>query len=79
MMLRHDYPNLPHPPPNLDGRQLVCHSKIDEKYVISTRVRTGRSIKGFALPPSISDKQRRELERILTRALTNLKGDLQGD
>jgi len=49
------------------------------KYVISTRVRTGRSIRGIKLPPSCSSEERREIERVLTTALTRLDGELKGD
>merc|ERR1719409_1973597 len=45
IVARHGGPKLPHPPPNLDGSLLHDHAAIiDESYVISTRVRTGRSI-----------------------------------
>jgi len=80
MKWRHDNPKLPHPPPNLDGSKLLDHSIIDDKYVISTRVRTGRSIAGFPLSPCISANQRKELEGLVTKALTTgLSGDLKGD
>merc|ERR1712025_1071772 len=84
MLRRHNNPTLPHPPPNLNGDQLedinslVKTSEL-EKYVISTRVRTGRSISGFPLPPSISADQRKELESIVVGALAGLTGDLKGD
>jgi creatine kinase len=79
MLARHGNPKLPHPPPNLDGSKLLDHSIIDDKYVISTRVRTGRSISGFPLPPAIGHDQRVELEGIVTKALSTLKGELKGD
>jgi creatine kinase len=79
IVIRHGNPTLPHPPPNLDGTQLLDHGKIDDNYVISTRVRTGRSISGFAMPPSISHNQRVELEGIVVKALISLEGDLKGD
>merc|ERR1711953_611193 len=42
MLRRHNNPKLPHPPPNLDGAKLLDHTKlIDDKYVLSTRVRAG--------------------------------------
>jgi len=68
-----------HPAPNLDPSKLLPFDEIDDNYVISTRIRTGRSIKGFALPPSISATQRAELEKIVVGALKGLEGDLKGD
>ena len=48
-------------------------------YVISTRVRTGRSIRGLRLPPACSKEERREVERVMTKALLGLDGELKGD
>lgn len=48
-------------------------------FVISTRVRTGRSIRGIKLPPSCTKDERREIERVLTTALKGLDGELKGD
>lgn len=80
MIRRHNNPHLPHPPPNLDGSQLLDHAGlIDESYVISTRVRTGRTISGFPLPPSIGADQRKELEAIVVSALLGLEGNMKGD
>ncbi|KAK3747271.1 hypothetical protein QZH41_005463 [Actinostola sp. cb2023] len=52
--------------------------KFDEKYVLSSRVRTGRSIRGFGLPPHCTRAERREVESIVTDALDGLRGDLSG-
>jgi len=52
--------------------------QFDEKYVKSTRIRTGRSVKGFCLPPSISRAERREVEKTIVEALGGLSGDLSG-
>merc|ERR1719443_2612463 len=49
------------------------------KYVISTRVRTGRSIRGLRLPPTCKKGERREVERVMTKALLGLEGELKGD
>jgi creatine kinase len=49
------------------------------KYVLSTRVRTGRSIRGLRLPPCITKNERREVERIMAKALLGLQGELKGD
>lgn len=51
---------------------------LDEKYVLSSRVRTGRSIKGHSLPPSCTRAERRSVEHIVTSALNSLSGDLSG-
>lgn len=79
MVEMHGDPKLPHPPPNLDSSQLLDHSIIDERYVISTRVRAGRSITGFPLPASISADQRQELENLVNHGLSTLDGELKGD
>lgn len=50
----------------------------DERYVLSSRVRTGRSIRGLSLPPACSRSERREVERVVVTALSGLKGDLSG-
>merc|ERR1719271_1074488 len=49
------------------------------KYVLTTRVRTGRSVRGFKLPPVISFEERRKLEAVSVKALLNMKDDLKGD
>ncbi|XP_031566167.1 creatine kinase B-type-like [Actinia tenebrosa] len=52
--------------------------KFDEKYVLSSRVRTGRSIRGFSLPPHCTRAERREVEKVVSDALDGLAGDLTG-
>jgi len=49
-----------------------------DKYVVSTRIRAGRSVATVALPPSTDRKQRRLVERLLTEALTAMPDDLAG-
>jgi len=51
---------------------------LDPKYVLSSRVRTGRSIRGFRLPPSCSRGERRAIEGIAKTALAKLDGELKG-
>jgi len=50
----------------------------DGKYVITTRCRTGRSVRGLPLPPSCSFEQRRETERVCVKGLNKLDGELKG-
>lgn len=37
---------------------------LDANYVLSSRVRTGRSIRGFCLPPHCSRGERRAIEKL---------------
>ncbi|CBY36813.1 unnamed protein product [Oikopleura dioica] len=56
-------------------------TKIDPtgKYVLTTRCRTGRSIRGFRLPPCCSFEERRDIERVIVKGLLSLEGGLKGD
>ena len=67
-------------PTNMDLTQL-SDTDIDPagKYVLTTRVRTGRSIKGFKLPPLISFQERRDLEALCVKGLLAMEGELKGD
>merc|ERR1711896_100657 len=49
------------------------------KYVLTTRIRTGRSVKGFKLPPLIGFQERRDLEALCVKGLMSMEGDLKGD
>lgn len=46
--------------------------------MLSSRVRTGRSIRGLSLPPACTRAERREVERVVVDALAGLKDDLAG-
>ena len=63
---------------NLDPSQVTGGDDLDPKYVLSSRVRTGRSIRGYSLPPSCSRAERRAVEKIATTALGSLQGEFQG-
>ena len=56
----------------------ITQGQFDERYVLSSRVRTGRSIRGLSLPPACSRAERREVENVAITALEGLKGDLAG-
>lgn len=56
----------------------ITNGVFDDNYVLSSRVRTGRSIRGLSLPPACSRAERREVERVVVTALAGLKGDLAG-
>jgi len=54
------------------------NGSFDEAFVRSSRVRTGRSIRGLGLPTHCTRAERREVERILEVACGKLTGDLAG-
>lgn len=64
-------------PTDLDASK-VRGGNFDPKYVLSSRVRTGRCIRGLSLPPTTSRAERREVERVVVDALAGLTGDLAG-
>jgi len=54
-------------------------AKFNPKYVRSSRVRTGRSIRGLALPTFCTRAERREVEKLFKTACGRLKDDLAGE
>jgi len=64
-------------PTDLDYTQLK-NAQFDTDYVLSSRVRTGRSIKGLSMPPFCTRAERREVERIISEAGASLTGELAG-
>ncbi|XP_019935087.1 creatine kinase U-type, mitochondrial-like [Paralichthys olivaceus] len=64
-------------PTDLDASKIQS-GHFDERYVLSSRVRTGRSIRGLSLPPACTRAERREVERVVVDALAGLKDDLTG-
>ena len=47
---------------DLDATKLKGGDDLDPKYVFSSRVRTGRSIRGYSLPPHCSRAERRKVD-----------------
>jgi creatine kinase len=66
-------------PTDLDVRKL-SKTQIDPtgKYVLTSRCRTGRSVRGTRLPPCTTFEERREVERVVVKGLLNMSGDLKG-
>ncbi|KAJ7311396.1 hypothetical protein JRQ81_007021 [Phrynocephalus forsythii] len=64
-------------PTDLDASKIKA-GHFDERYVLSSRVRTGRSIRGLSLPPACTRAERREVEKVTAEALGGLTGDLAG-
>ncbi|XP_051898700.1 creatine kinase U-type, mitochondrial-like [Pristis pectinata] len=64
-------------PTDLDASE-IRGGQFDENYVLSSRVRTGRGIRGLSMPPACTRAERREVEKVTVDALAGLKGDLAG-
>ncbi|XP_067930371.1 creatine kinase, flagellar-like isoform X2 [Watersipora subatra] len=62
---------------DLDASKIIG-GELDSNYVISSRVRTGRCIRGYALPPHCNRAERRDVEKILVDALKKMDGNLKG-
>jgi len=67
-------------PTDMDTTKISTR-KVDPtgKYVETTRCRTGRSLRGFRLPPCNSFDERRKIEELIVKGLLQLEGDLAGD
>ncbi|XP_063879388.1 arginine kinase Scy p 2.0101 isoform X2 [Scylla paramamosain] len=50
----------------------------DGKFVISTRVRCGRSMEGYPFNPCLTEAQYKEMESKVSSTLSNLEGELKG-
>jgi creatine kinase len=61
----------------LDPAQIVGDD-FDMTYVLSSRCRTGRSIRGYALPPFCTRAERKAVETIVSDALSKLTGEFEG-
>lgn len=66
-------------PTNMDASK-ISTTKIDPtgKYVLTSRCRTGRSVRGFCLPPGTDFEERRKLEKLIVAGLEKMDGELKG-
>ncbi|XP_041092311.1 creatine kinase M-type [Polyodon spathula] len=63
---------------DLNYENLKGGDDLDPNYVLSSRVRTGRSIIGYTLPPHSSRGERRAIEKLSIEALNSLDGEFKG-
>jgi len=63
---------------DLDVSKLVRANKLDMSYIQSTRVRSGRNIRGLSLPPGTTRTERLKVENLISTALTAMKEELSG-
>ena len=66
-------------PADFDPAHLkVANPDPENKYVVSTRVRVARNIRGVGLTPTITKEERIKLEKDVVGVLNTLGGDLKG-
>jgi len=75
----HKVDKVAHPEPGQFGDvKSVGDLDPEGKFVVSTRVRVGRSHEGFPFPPTCTLDQRKKMEQTSKDALETLEGDLKG-
>ena len=62
---------------NLNAEDLDVKD-LDSSYILSTRIRVGRNIKGMPLGAAISKEQRDEIEKDVASILNGFEGELEG-
>ncbi|XP_027194025.2 arginine kinase-like [Dermatophagoides pteronyssinus] len=62
-------PNERHPPSNFGKLEDFIDLDPDKKFIISTRIRCGRSVKNYPFNPCLKEKQYKELEQKISGAL----------
>lgn len=69
-----------HPPPTFGELDKLPFGNVDPsgKYVVSTRVRVGRSVEGYLFPTIMGKDERLELEEKISTALKGLTGEHAG-
>ena len=63
---------------DLDNNKLIGGNDLDSNYVLSCRVRTGRSIRGICLPPHCTRAERRQVEAVVSNVLNSFDGEFEG-
>lgn len=75
----HDFSNTEMHISNLNPDNLYApNPDIENKYIISTRIRVGRNFANIPLGPAISNEQREKVEKDASKTLLGLEGKLKG-
>ncbi|XP_055687392.1 arginine kinase 1 isoform X4 [Lutzomyia longipalpis] len=67
-----------HPPRNFGDVDTFGNLDPAGEYVISTRVRCGRSMEGYPFNPCLTEAQYKEMEQKVSSTLSGLEGELKG-
>ena len=58
---------------------ILCKMSFISRYIVSTRIRTGRSIEGFPFNPNMTEEQYRQMEEKSKKAFDEMPDSLKGD
>ncbi|OWF37579.1 Taurocyamine kinase [Mizuhopecten yessoensis] len=77
----HKITKVEHPTPDFGDMDKLGFDDLDPagEFIVSTRVRVGRSHAGFPFPPGADEQKRRDMEDKTIKALEHLDGDLKGE
>ncbi|KAG0414340.1 hypothetical protein HPB47_008469 [Ixodes persulcatus] len=67
-----------HPPTDFGDLNTLVNVDPEDQFVISTRVRCGRSLQGYPFNPCLTEAQYREMEEKVSSTLRTLEGELKG-
>merc|ERR1712168_1703349 len=67
-----------HPPKNFGDVNAFINVDPEGKYVVSTRIRCGRSLEGYPFNPCLTESQYKEMEAKVSSTLAGLEGELKG-
>ncbi|XP_049522105.1 arginine kinase isoform X2 [Dermacentor silvarum] len=67
-----------HPPTDFGDLNTLVNLDPENKFVVSTRVRCGRSLQGYPFNPCLTEAQYKEMEEKVSSALRGLEGELKG-
>lgn len=67
-----------HPPKNFGDVDSFTNLDPTGAYIVSTRVRCGRSMEGYAFNPCLTEAQYKEMEQKVSTTLAGLEGELKG-
>ncbi|KAL1413969.1 hypothetical protein MTO96_030863 [Rhipicephalus appendiculatus] len=71
-------PGAKHPPTDFGDINTLVNLDPKNEFVISTRVRCGRSLQGYPFNPCLTEAQYKEMEKKVSSTLTSLRGELKG-
>lgn len=71
-------PGTKHPPTDFGDINTLVNVDPRNEFVISTRVRCGRSLQGYPFNPCLTEAEYKEMEKKVSSTLTSLRGELKG-